>query len=423
MFDQVRDTEQHLSKLQAQLDRLSLSLQQWQQTQEHLQPMERRMSHLLQQGGQILDRLTATDERHAQAIGDVESRLSSWGTIETHFRERAKSFDDICAAAASLVSGIERAESRLSALEAEMHARLNQLSSDVQGVVAHLRGSTEPRPNSLTEGAEAWPLERVMRLHEQLRQSEAPQSLPLVRDDSAALLTGRVESLELALTLGKEEMTQVADRSAQQRRRSSVAFVVLALGVVAAGALAIGLHRRIDNRLTEAAASVVAAQRRAEAATEHANQQIASTREDADRRIAEAQQTARQAQIVSDVLAAPDLVRFNLTGTARAPRSYGQLLWSRSRGLVFTGARVPAAPATMTNQLWLLTTAQPVSVGVFVPDSKGRVALITDDPPTAPRRVIGAALTLEPTGNRAKPSGAATVQSRALVVTPPPPEP
>ena len=48
MFDQVPDTEQHLSKLQAQLDRLSLSLQEWQQTQEHLQPMERRLSHLRQ---------------------------------------------------------------------------------------------------------------------------------------------------------------------------------------------------------------------------------------------------------------------------------------------------------------------------------------------------------------------------------------
>src|SRR5262245_46727342 len=219
MFDRVPDTEQQLSKLQAQLDRLSLSLQRWQPTQEQLQPMERRMSHLLQQGGQILDRLTATDERHAQAIGDVESRLSSWGTIETHFRERAKSFDDICAAATGLVSGIERAESRLTALEAEMHARLNQLSADVQGVVAHLRGSTDPRQPSLTVSAEAWPLDRVMRLHEELRQSEGPHSLPPVRDNSAAQLTGRVESLELALTAGKEEMAQAADRSEQQRRR------------------------------------------------------------------------------------------------------------------------------------------------------------------------------------------------------------
>ena len=169
--------------------------------------------------------------------------------------------------------------------------------------------------------------------------------------------------------------------------------------------LAIGLQRRVDARLTEAAAKVTAAQQQAEAAAQVANQKVAATRENADRKIAEAEQTARNAQTVSDVLAAPDLVRFNVTSGATTPRAYAQMLWSRSRGLVFSGSRVPAAPAGTTYQAWLLTATEPVSAGLFVPDQAGRVMMVIQDPPRVPRPVIGVAVTLEPTGGRPAPSG------------------
>jgi hypothetical protein len=184
-----------------------------------------------------------------------------------------------------------------------------------------------------------------------------------------------------------------------------VAFAVLAVGVIGAGALTLGLQRRVDTKLNEAAARVTAAERQAEAAAQLANQRIAATREDADHKIAEAGQTARKAQTVSDVLAAPDLVRFNVTSGATTPRTYAQMLWSRSRGLVFSGSRVPAAPVGTTYQAWLLTNAEPVSAGLFVPDAAGRVMLVTEDPPRIPRTVTGVAVTLEPTGGRAAPSG------------------
>jgi Anti-sigma-K factor rskA len=415
------DTEEHLSKLQSQLDHLSGSLQHWQQSQEHLQPLEHKLAHLLVQGGEILDRLAATDDRHAQAVSDVESRLHEWVDIDNRFRDRAKTFDEICEAATKSVSGIERAESRLAKLEAEMHVRLNQLSTDIRKVFPQLEGGGEHAPAVRTGGAEAWPLEGVMRLHEELRQSEGPPSLPPSRSDSSALLAGRVESLELALTLGKEEIAQTTNLHEQQRRRSSMAFTILGIGVLAAAALAIFLNRRVDSRLNDAAARVVEAQRQAESATQLANQRVASAREDAERRIAEAQQTARRSQIVTDVLSAPDLARFNLAGTGKAPRSNGQVLWSRSRGLVFTASRVPTPPEGTTNQLWLLmTSGQPVNVGTAAPDSKGRVSLVTDDPPRVPRRVIGVAMTAEPAGGQAQRSGS-TVLSRAVIATPPPP--
>jgi anti-sigma-K factor RskA len=81
------------------------------------------------------------------------------------------------------------------------------------------------------------------------------------------------------------------------------------------------------------------------------------------------------------------------------------MLWSRSRGLVFSGSRVPAAPAGTTYQVWLLTSGEPVSAGLFVPDAAGRVMLVAVDPPKVPRAVTGVAVTLEPTGGRPAPSG------------------
>ena len=163
--------------------------------------------------------------------------------------------------------------------------------------------------------------------------------------EAAAALAERLESLEHAVDAGREEVAAVSGRSERQRQMWSVAFAVLALVVVGASALAIGLQRRVDARLTEAAAKVTAAQQQAEAAAQLANQKVADTRENADRKIAEAEQTARNAQTVSDVLAAPDLVRFNVTSGATTPRAYAQMLWRRSRGLVFSGSRVPPAPA------------------------------------------------------------------------------
>ena len=41
---------------------------------------------------------------------------------------------------------------------------------------------------------------------------------------------------------------------------------------------------------------------------------------------------------VSDVVAAPDLVRFTIAGSGPSGMS-GQVLWSRTRGVVFSGVR------------------------------------------------------------------------------------
>jgi hypothetical protein len=54
----------------------------------------------------------------------------------------------------------------------------------------------------------------------------------------------------------------------------------------------------------------------------------------------------------------------------------------------------------------LLTSGEPVSAGVFVPDASGTATLVVDKPVPVPRPVLGASVTLEPAGGSASPSSA-----------------
>jgi Anti-sigma-K factor rskA len=181
-------------------------------------------------------------------------------------------------------------------------------------------------------------------------------------------------------------------------------YLVGVAGVVAVGLLTFGLARWIEGRLNDAAARVAAAERQVVATTQLANREVVAAREGADRQIAEARQLAQRAETVGAILTAPDLIRFNLT-SAGADRSSAQVLWSRTRGLVLSGSRLPAAPPESTYQLWLVTGTQSVSAGLFVPDAAGRATLVIEVPPRVAGPVVGAAVTVEPDGGRPAPSG------------------
>jgi hypothetical protein len=196
------------------------------------------------------------------------------------------------------------------------------------------------------------------------------------------------------------------------RRR---AWFVGAALVAAAALLVFMFERRIETKLDDAGARVIAAERQAAAAAQAANQEIATARDEANRQIAAARDSAQRAETVGAILTAPDLIRFSLTGgAASVDRSSAQVLWSRTRGLVMSASRLPAAPPETIYQLWLKTAGDPVSAGVFVPDATGRATLVTDVPPKIVGPVLGAEVTIEPTGGRSTPSG------RALLVRFPP---
>jgi hypothetical protein len=460
---QTPDVELRISELQTQIDRLSLALRQWRETQEQSQSTENRLAHLTAQSAEILSRWTVSDERHREVVAALEARLKEWDGVEARLqqdagrrarelelaierewrrvheepvkqlREQAETLGETCVAAANLaLRGFERAEARVAALEADLQTRMNQLSHEVRTAIADGQGAAGRRRAALPGAGSPFPLESIMRVHDELRESDeagkrlegerqpsrdqrhaqdAPTAVPLLTE--AAALSERMESLERELTSGREEVRAAAERTKGMERIWRAVAVLLVLTLVGGGAYLFVLKGSIEASLRDAAARAAAAERQAEAATDHANKQTAATSEDSERRLVEARETAQRAEIISGVLAAPDLRRVILVGSEAAPRAFGQVLWSRTRGLVFSASRLPPARDGATYQLWFLTSPAPVSGGLLVPDSTGTVTLASETSPEAPRAVTGVVVTLEPSGGSPVPSGA-TVLTRVV---------
>ena len=104
------------------------------------------------------------------------------------------------------------------------------------------------------------------------------------------------------------------------------------------------------------------------------------------------------------MLAAPDLARIDLQGQPVAPDARARALWSRSRGLVFTAANLPPAPAGKAYQVWVVTAQMPISAGLLTTDPTGVGTQYYYTPPdiAAP---VAVAVTLEPSGGVPSPTG------------------
>jgi hypothetical protein len=345
--------EQRLSRFEAQLDRFSLTLHQWQ-----------------------------THDRVPSAP-DVDSRIRT--LEETLGRE---------AHALRLMH-----EEPLKHLQAQA-AHLQDLCARVQTLLADLQqNSGVPAPPSAKTAA--WPLERVVHLHDELRRTNnqgTGSEEPLGKGHG--LLT-----IHETAHQGRHVPVDASSRTdSDDHRRRRIYYVAGGAAAIVLVVLMVSVVRWIGSRLDDAANRVVSAQQQVVATTRLASEEVRSAREDANRQIAEARQLAQRAETVGVILAAPDLVRFNLTSTL-ADGSSAQVLWSRSRGIVLSGSRLQAAGTDKTYQLWLVTSAQSVSAGIFDPDATGRATLVVDAPPKTPGPVVGAAITVEPKGGRTTPSG------------------
>ena len=139
---------------------------------------------------------------------------------------------------------------------------------------------------------------------------------------------------------------------------------------------------------------------------ERAQAELAATRQQltqAQGQMASAQSVADHARQQLDILAAQDVVRVDLSGQAIAPSAGGRVYWSRSRGLTFSASNLPSLSTGRVYQLWLVTSAAPVSATLVNPDAAGRFDAIllgsTSVEPTA------FALTIEPAGGSPGPTG------------------
>jgi len=415
------------SDLQTQVDHLSSPVRTWPETPERLPPIEQQLSQLVDRCTEILSRWSDVERRHSHAVAEVEERLSEWSAIENRLqqdslqrmrelersighewkairqiheepvkqlREQAAALGETSVAAANLaLRGFERAEARISALEATVQGRLNALSEEVHAALAELRRQGPPQ-GALGAPVAPFPLEGIVRIHDELRETHLPEPGVLPRG-------GLTDVLDHDTVAEPVRVNPHGDEQPHGPRFRGLAIAAAAIGVIAFVVLGINLQRSVN----DAAARMTAAERQAQLTTDAANRQIAEARAEAEKQISAARETARQAQIVGNVLAAPDLTRFNLVPTDQASAAYAQVLWSRSRGLVLSASRLPALPSGMTYQAWFITSGDPVGAGTLVADAEGRATLALDTPANFQRAVTGVIVTTEHTPNQSAPAG------------------
>jgi anti-sigma-K factor RskA len=456
MLPHAGSLELRLADLEAHLERLNSTLQQWGNSGEPPHPVERHLAHLAERCSDIVKQWSATSERHAHAVSELETKLNDWNDVAARLqrdatwrfqdlerliehewaslrrlheepvrelRDQAESLTEICVSTAgSTQTGIERAEARLAALERDLHRRMDDLTREVHAVLDEL---PQRSGATLRSPASSWALDEVTRLHHEIRDGASPgknrvhdESVPDAPTSSLVLVTasGLTPSASDARRGTSTEPPDAdtrhpaaePDTSDRSERKWFAPVGALALVIAIAGGFSLVFYSRA--RL--AAEQAGAAQQRADVMANAANERIEAVRRDAAAQIELAQGAASRAQITSDVLAAPDLVRFNLIGTEGVSRASAQLLFSRSRGLVFSGSRLLLPGAGRVYQIWLLTATDPVSAGAITPDDSGRATFATDRPPDVPRPIVGVRVTLEPAPGRETPSDQ-TVLSRA----------
>ena len=185
------------------------------------------------------------------------------------------------------------------------------------------------------------------------------------------------------------------------------AALALGLVLVAMLTLASGIVSwRLRQDVTATTTRVEDARLERSVISDTAARETATASDAAARALKEATEHAEQARPISVVLAAPDVVRYDLIGRDSLAGAIAQLRWSRSRGLVFSGSRVSLPPADNRYQVWLLTRAGPVKTAAFVPDDTGVVTIAVPFPETA-GPVIGAMVTTEPAAGSDMPTGTA----------------
>jgi iron-sulfur cluster repair protein YtfE (RIC family) len=438
MLPHAGSLELRLADLEAHLDRLNSTLQQWEKTGQPPHPVEQHLAHLAERCSDIVRQWAATSERHAHAVSELETKLNDWNDAAARLqrdatwrfqdlerliehewaslrrlheepvrqlRDQAESLTEICVSTAgSTQTGIERAEARLAALEKDMHRRMDELSREVNTVLDELR---QQGGTTLRSPASSWALDEVTRLHHEIRDGEnaGKTPAPTLALRTTSGVTQSAEDLRGGISSEPSEADEpepVAepDMNGRTERKGFSAIAALVL-VIAIGS---GFSVLFYNRAKLAAEQATEARQRADAMANAANERIEAARREAAAQIELARGAASRAQIASDVLAAPDLVRFNLIGAEGPARPSAQLLFSRSRGLIFSGSRLLPPGTGSVYQIWLLTATDPVSAGTIVPDDSGRVTLATDRPPDVPRPIVGVRVTLEPAPGRETPS-------------------
>ena len=442
----VASEEQRASELEVRLEQVGAALQQMRQAAGSLQDLETRLSVMTAECAQILDRWAQNDERHATAVLELHGRLGEWNDIERRLlhesttrmhqfersvqhewhalrakqeeplkrldAEAARVTETCLAAVDQALGGFARAESRLTAMEEQLHREMSDLAREVRTALAELRDQRPQIPER-----QPWSLDNVVRLHNELRAEpqggggNAGFALAPPTSASAALaLDRRPESPPTATPPAVDTLPGTTSDPVPVWRQASARALAIAILVVAAAGLY--LYSYVQTGFRDAAARAQAAERGVAQARTEAGREMSAVRQQANARVASAEEAARSAQTLGSILAASDLRRFDLVEGA-AGRRAAQVLWSRSEGVAFSGPRLAAPPPGQTYQLWLLTPATATSAGLLQVGPNGRTAVTFAPPPALPRPIVGASLTIEPLSGSPSPAGPVYLRSQA----------
>ena len=111
---------------------------------------------------------------------------------------------------------------------------------------------------------------------------------------------------------------------------------------------------------------------------------------------------AGQTDLALSILTASDMQRIELAGSASGARAY----WSATRGLLVAADQLPTPPPGRVYQVWLIGGGSPVSAGVLGTPRTGRGMLIAPPPGGIAAGPVTVAVTDEPPGGLAAPTGA-----------------
>jgi anti-sigma-K factor RskA len=195
----------------------------------------------------------------------------------------------------------------------------------------------------------------------------------------------------------RDRVTAVTPRTAPaspSTARSAwwMSAAAMALIAVGAGGYAWSLRNQISGLRTDLAST---------------NAELAATLDRLARsetQLAAATRSVATAEARMVVLTAPDMRQVNLAGQPVAPGASGRAFLSRARGLVFTATDLPPLPPGRGYQLWVVTPAAPVSVGMLQIDNTGRAAQAFPAPQTQDP-IAAVAVTIEPEGGVPAPTG------------------
>src|SRR5262245_32348618 len=134
--------------------------------------------------------------------------------------------------------------------------KLTELTDQVQAVVSELRANGTLRPQSLQPTAPAWPLDDVVRLHNQLRESpDGPNDRALATRSSLVVPDGAEGLAERLETLERAVNDSHLDDARSVGTVWRVAVVLLVISVVVAAVLVSRLQNQVNDataRLSQA---------------------------------------------------------------------------------------------------------------------------------------------------------------------------